>query len=110
MSDQPIVIEHLCFRVPPGSQLAFLREDERIWGAALRQQPGFLGKEVWLDAEDPELVHLVIRWASRAAWKAFPPEQAEALDRQMQPFYMRLEQAKEYQLWQPSLLGEEPAS
>jgi hypothetical protein len=42
--------------------------------------------------------------------KLSPQSEAEALDRQMQPFYVRLEQAKEYQLWQPSLLGEEPAS
>lgn len=110
MSDQPIAIEHLCFRVPPGGQRAFILQDEQVWGPALRQQPVFLGKEVWLDVEDPELVHLILRWASRAAWKAFPPEQAEALDRQMQPFYVRLEQAKEYQLWQPGLPAEEAAN
>lgn len=97
----PIAIEHLCFRVPPGGVAAFLQQDEQVWGSALRRHPGFLGKEVWLDQEDPELVHLILRWASRADWKAFPSEQVEALDRQMRPFYVRLEQAKEYQLWQP---------
>ncbi len=100
MSLSPVTIEHLCFRVPPGGQQAFILQDERVWGPALRQQPGFLGKEVWLDAEDPHLIHLIIRWASRADWKTFPPDQVEALDRQMQPFYVRLEQAKEYHLWQ----------
>ncbi len=103
----PIAIEHLCFRVPPGGQTAFLEQDEHIWGVPLRHHPGFLSREIWLDEEDPELIHIIIRWASRAAWKSFPPEQVEALDRQMQPFYVRLEQAKEYQLWQPLRSEEE---
>ncbi len=95
----PVTIEHLCFRVPPGGQAEFVRQDEEVWGSPLRQQPGFLRKEIWLDGEDSELVHVVIYWASREAWKAFPPEQVEALDRAMQPYYIRLEQVKEYRLW-----------
>ncbi|MEN9224701.1 MAG: TIGR03792 family protein [Thermostichus sp. HHBFW_bins_43] len=107
MSTQPIAIEHLCFRVPPGGQAEFLEQDARIWGSPLRNHPGFLRKEVWLDKEDPELIHIIIHWSSRADWKAFPPEQVEALDREMQPFYVHLEQAKEYQLWQAPQAGQE---
>ena len=66
------VIEHLTVRVPLALQPRYLAADAAVWTAVLSAQPGYLGKEVWADMDDPERLHLVIRWASRADWDAVP--------------------------------------
>ncbi|MCC5975960.1 MAG: TIGR03792 family protein [Rubellimicrobium sp.] len=67
-----MVIERLGYMVPRVMQGAFLEADQAIWTAALATQPGYLGKEVWRPADDPDRLELIIRWDNRAAWKAVP--------------------------------------
>jgi uncharacterized protein (TIGR03792 family) len=67
-----MVIEQLTFTVPPALRPRFLALDAEVWTATLAAQPGFLGKEVWVEHDAPDRLHLVIRWTSRAAWKAVP--------------------------------------
>jgi uncharacterized protein (TIGR03792 family) len=67
-----MVIEQLTFFVPDGLIDRFLVLDREIWTAALSQQPGFIGKEVWRETESPDRLHLIIRWQSRSDWKAVP--------------------------------------
>ncbi len=67
-----MVIELLRIRVPLADQARYLAADAAIWSTALAQHDGYLGKEIWAPADDPETLHLVIRWASRAAWHAVP--------------------------------------
>ncbi len=76
-----MIIEQLTFRVPLPLRPRFLALDAEIWTAALAAQPGYLGKETWAEAEDPETLHLIIRWASRAAWKAVPQALLSETDR-----------------------------
>ena len=77
-----MVIEQLTFLVPPGMQERFLALDHAIWTRALAAQPEYIGKEVWREAELPERLHLIIRWQSRAAWKAVPTDLLAETDRQ----------------------------
>jgi len=67
-----MVIEQLTFEVPPADQARFIALDAAIWTPALARNAGFLGKEVWREADAPGRLHLVIRWESRAAWHAVP--------------------------------------
>lgn len=67
-----MVIEWLEFRVPTEYRERYVQVDDQVWTPALRQYPGFISKETWLDAEDPELVVLMIRWRSREEWDAIP--------------------------------------
>ncbi len=76
----PMVIEQLTFAVPPALQARYMELDAEIWTAALARQPGFLGKEVWREADAPERLHLIIRWSDRALWKAVPAEVLAATD------------------------------
>jgi uncharacterized protein (TIGR03792 family) len=76
-----MVIEQLHFTVPPSAQAAFVALDRAIWTPALARQPGFLGKEIWQDSARPDQVRIVIRWASRAEWKAVPQDLLAATDR-----------------------------
>ncbi len=67
-----MVIEHLSFRIPMALQPRYLALDAEIWTATLATQDGFLGKETWADASDPDALHLIIRWTSHDHWHAVP--------------------------------------
>jgi uncharacterized protein (TIGR03792 family) len=67
-----MVIEQLTFHVPAADQPRFLQQDAAIWTRTLAAQAGYLGKEVWREADAPDRLHLIIRWTDRAAWKAVP--------------------------------------
>ena len=69
-----MVIEWLKIQVAPGQRENFVQKDGEIWTAFLSQQPGFLGKETWIDPKQSDQVVFVIRWASREDWKAIPQQ------------------------------------
>jgi uncharacterized protein (TIGR03792 family) len=75
-----MVIEWLRYRVPTEFQAVFLEADARIWTPTLAAQPGFLGKESWLEP-DTQSVTLVIRWALLSDWKSISATVLEAADR-----------------------------
>ncbi|MGL5010911.1 MAG: TIGR03792 family protein [Paracoccaceae bacterium] len=75
-----MVIEWLRFVVPVADQARYFAADAEIWTAALAAQPGFLGKEVWCRHDAPDQVNLIIRWESRAQWKAVPEGVLRATD------------------------------
>jgi uncharacterized protein (TIGR03792 family) len=77
-----MVIEWLQVRVAPELREKYIHKDEEIWTAFLATCPGFLGKEVWLNPNEPTEVILVIRWATREQWKSVPPERLEEIERQ----------------------------
>lgn len=78
-----MVIEHLTLRVPLALRPLFLEADATVWTATLAAQPGFLGKETWAEAADPDKLHLIIRWQSREAWHAVPPALLAATEARM---------------------------
>jgi uncharacterized protein (TIGR03792 family) len=78
-----MIIEHLTLRVPLPLRPRFLQADAEIWTATLAAQPGYLGKETWGQADDAEVLHLIIRWQTRAAWKAVPAALLAATDARM---------------------------
>jgi len=78
-----MIIEHLTVAIPAGTHAEFLIHDAAIWTATLSKQPGFLGKETWLEADDPTRLHLIIRWQTREEWKAVPGDLLAATDAAM---------------------------
>jgi uncharacterized protein (TIGR03792 family) len=78
-----MVIEQLTFRIPTALRARFLALDAEIWTATLAAQPGYLGKEVWAEAASPDTLHLIIRWQSRAEWKAVPADILAETDARM---------------------------
>jgi uncharacterized protein (TIGR03792 family) len=67
-----MVIEWLKFRVDPQVREKFIQKDAEMWTATLARNPGFLGKEVWINPNAPEEIILIIRWETRQAWKTVP--------------------------------------
>ncbi|WP_017327240.1 TIGR03792 family protein [Synechococcus sp. PCC 7336] len=101
----PTVVEVLEFRVPAEDRERFIELDDRVWTAALRQQPGFVHKSIWLPPENPEAVTFVIYWTNREAWHAFPAELQAELDRQMSPYNTLFVKGWDYTLRQPPPFG-----
>jgi uncharacterized protein (TIGR03792 family) len=76
-----MIVEHLTICVPVSLRQRFLALDAEIWTQTLSAQPGFLGKEVWVESDAPETVHLMIRWTDRTSWKAVPAALLQDTDR-----------------------------
>jgi uncharacterized protein (TIGR03792 family) len=76
-----VIIELLKVKVPPEQREKYIQKDAEIWTAALAKHPGFLGKEVWINPNDATEVIMVIRWATKEAWKAIPEAELQAIER-----------------------------
>ena len=72
------VVEHLRVKVPAEARQAWLEAERGSWDPWLKQQPGYLGRDLLWDPEGEEGT-LLIRWASRDQWKAIPLEEVEAV-------------------------------
>ncbi len=72
------VVEHLRVKVPAEGRDAWLQAEQGSWDPWLRQQPGFLGRDLLWDPEREEGT-LLIRWASREQWKTIAEEEVEAV-------------------------------
>jgi len=72
------VVEHLRVKVPAEARQAWLEAERGSWDPWLKQQPGYLGRDLLWDPEREEGT-LLIRWASRDQWKAIPLEEVEAV-------------------------------
>jgi uncharacterized protein (TIGR03792 family) len=65
------VVELLRIAVPADAYGAWLAAEQASWEPWLAQQPGFLDRQLLWDRHRQEGT-LLIRWASRAQWKAIP--------------------------------------
>ena len=83
MSDPRPVIEFLTFRVPVADRSEWLEVEELHWSRYLELQPGFVRKEMWAAADDPESIHAVIWWESLELWEAVPADELAAVEEAM---------------------------
>lgn len=77
------VVEHLRLQVPADAQQAWLEAELQTWDPWLRQQKGFLGREVLWDKDRQEGV-LLIHWANRQDWKAIPMHAVAAIQQEFE--------------------------
>ncbi|MEG4206528.1 TIGR03792 family protein [Microcoleus sp. Pol7_A1] len=92
-----MIIEWLRFKVPPEKWEAFIRRDEEVWTTGLRNFPGYLGKEIWVDAVENEVV-MLIRWETREQWKSVPQSTIDELDAHMGDLQIAIAESREYQV------------
>ncbi|MFH7027698.1 MAG: TIGR03792 family protein [Heteroscytonema crispum UTEX LB 1556] len=74
-----MVIELLKVKIPPEQREKYIQKDAEIWTKALAKYPGFIGKEVWINPNNPQEVILIIRWATLEQWKAIPQAELDAI-------------------------------
>jgi uncharacterized protein (TIGR03792 family) len=91
-----MVIEWLRFDVPAAKRAAFLKRDNEVWTAGLSRYPGFVGKELWLEAESGNVI-AVIRWETLSAWKSIPQLDLEGLDAAMGDLVMPILESRAYE-------------
>ena len=77
-----MVIEWLKVKVPPELREQYIQKDDEIWTSLLSSYPGFAGKEVWINPQDPMEIVMVIHWENRESWKSIPAEKLQETDRQ----------------------------
>lgn len=82
-----MVVEFLTFTVAVADQRRWLEVEERTWSRYLEQQPGFVGKQVWVDRDQVDRIHCVITWADQASWDAIPAADVERVDAEMGEWY-----------------------
>ena len=70
------VVELLRLGVPAGAYGAWLEAEKASWEPWLAQQPGFLDRQLLWVRQRQEGT-LLIRWASRAQWKAIPAAEVD---------------------------------
>lgn len=78
-----VVIELLKLKVAAEHREQYIQKDAEIWTQALASCPGFLGKEVWLNPNEPSEVILVIRWATREQWKSISLERLQQISQEL---------------------------
>ena len=92
------IIEELTIEIDPLVRSAYVARDADVWTPFLQSCDGFLGKEVWLPDDRPGVVVMVIRWATRAHWKAIGPDQVAAVDRGMGDLFTDSISCRSYQV------------
>ena len=92
-----MIIEWLRFKIPPEKAEAFIQRDEEVWTPGLKRFPGFLGKEIWINPEQSEVV-MFIRWKTREQWKSVPQSVIDELDSKMGELHVPIAESKEYQV------------
>ena len=99
-----MVIEWLKFRVDSESRENFIQKDEAVWTASLATYPGFLGKEVWIEPNEPDKVIFTIRWQTREQWKSIPTKDLSEIEQQFSTAMKKMNinykmiESKEYQI------------
>ncbi|MXW39730.1 MAG: TIGR03792 family protein [Synechococcus sp. SB0668_bin_15] len=73
---EPITVEVLRLAVPANLRDVWLDAEVEVWKPWLAQQQGFLGRDIYWDAQQEE-GRLFIRWRSRQEWKAIADEEVE---------------------------------
>ncbi|MCH2566567.1 MAG: TIGR03792 family protein [Prochlorococcus sp. ALOHA_A2.0_51] len=76
--DDVAVVEHLRIKVPAHAREAWLKAEQGSWEPWLAKQSGYLGRDIFWDAEQEEGI-LLIRWASREQWKSIPQAEVDVV-------------------------------
>lgn len=92
-----MIIEWLRFKVPPEKWEAFIQRDEEVWTAGLKKNPVFLGKEIWVDSVENEVV-MLLRWETREQLKSVLQSIIDELDGQMGDWQIAIAESREYQV------------
>mgnify|MGYP001035734004 FL=1 len=48
---------------------AFLKLDAKIWTTFLKQQKGFVSKQIWRQDIAPRVLHIIVTWRSMEEWE-----------------------------------------
>jgi uncharacterized protein (TIGR03792 family) len=81
-----MVVEFLTFAVPLEIRDQWMAVEHQTWSRFLERQPGFVDKQLWVDRDDEDAVHAVVRWTDESSWKSIPDHELAAVDEAMGSF------------------------
>jgi uncharacterized protein (TIGR03792 family) len=87
-----MTVEILRFEVPTGRADEFVRRNEEVWTPALRQSPGFIGREILRAAAHADEIVIIVRWRSREDLERFPAALERDLSSRMADLVVHQEQ------------------
>jgi uncharacterized protein (TIGR03792 family) len=79
-----MVVEWLVLAVPEEWHDRCLAADAAVWTAFLASCPGYVDKQVWVNPAQPGELIMVVRWESRAQWKAIPVAELARVEAEFQ--------------------------
>ena len=68
-------VEYLVFEVNPELIDQFIEMDHKYWTLFLKDKPGFISKEVWVNKTKPGEVSMITYWNTMEEWKSIPVEE-----------------------------------
>jgi uncharacterized protein (TIGR03792 family) len=74
-------VEYLVFEVNPALIDRFIEMDHHYWTLFLKEQPGFISKEIWVNKSKPGEVTAIIYWNTPEEWKSIPVEKLMETDK-----------------------------
>lgn len=78
VGEEAAVVEYLRLHVPHEGREHWMVAESGSWEPWLKQQPGFLGRDLFWDPAAQEGT-LLIRWSSREAWKSISMAEVETV-------------------------------
>jgi uncharacterized protein (TIGR03792 family) len=79
----PGVVEYLLLSVPADQRQTWIAAERSSWEPWLKQQLGFLGRDLYWDQKRQQGV-VVIQWASQAAWDGIAEEEVNRVQAQFE--------------------------
>lgn len=67
-------VEYLVFEVKPELVDRFIELDHELWTLYLKDMPGFISKEIWVNKSNPGEVSSILYWNTKEEWKSIPIE------------------------------------
>ncbi|KGG14278.1 hypothetical protein EV11_0219 [Prochlorococcus sp. SS52] len=74
------VIEYLRLKVSDQERRAWLTAEKKSWEPWLKEQKGFLGRQLLWNPQKQEAI-LLISWATREDWKRIPQEEIDKIQK-----------------------------
>jgi uncharacterized protein (TIGR03792 family) len=95
-----MIVEWLRIQVAPEQREAYVQKDYEIWTNFLRQQPGFLRKDVWISTDNLSEVVLSIHWATLEQQQAIPKPDLEEVKQRFKAALSSPSEVLEIKLYQ----------
>ena len=83
LNQEEPVVEYLRLHVPADNLQAWLQAEEGSWSVWLRDQKGFIGRQLFWDKENNEGL-ILIRWSSRKDWKSISRDEMDLIQGQFE--------------------------
>lgn len=77
------IVEELRIKVPSKYKKEWLKAEKEVWDKWLATKDGFLGRQIFWDANKSQGL-LLVTWASKQKWKSIPEDEVLKIQKQFE--------------------------